>query len=204
MYCPPAFAETRAPVLAALIRAHPLGLLVTVGADGPVANPVPLQLTGTGQLRAHLARANPQLADLETGAPVLVVFQGEQSYVSPDWYPTKQQTGKAVPTWNYLMVQARGTPRVIADADWLRGQVDALTRQMEDDRPEPWQVSDAPEPYINAQLRGIVGVEIDITDMRGKWKAGQNKTQADRAGLARALGPTHPGLADAALSTGTP
>lgn len=202
MYCPPAFAESRPEVLAALIRAHPLGLLITQGVDGPTANPLPLQLTETGILRAHMARANPQIRDLESGAPVLVVFQGEESYISPAWYATKQETGKVVPTWNYLMVQARGTPRVIADADWLRGQVDSLTRQMEDDRPEPWQVSDAPEKYINAQLRGIVGLEIDITDMRGKWKAGQNKAQADRAGVAQALAPTHPALADAALSTG--
>ena len=203
MYCPPAFAESRPDVLAALIRAYPLGLLVTVGADGPVANPLPMQLTAGGCLRAHLARANPQIRDLETGAPVLVVFQGEQSYISPEWYATKQDSGKVVPTWNYLMVQARGTPRLIADADWLRGQVDALTRQMEEDRPEPWQVSDAPENYINAQIRGIIGVEIDITDLRGKWKAGQNKAPADRTGVAKALGPTHPALADAALSTGT-
>lgn len=203
MYCPPAFAESRLQVMAALIRAHPLGLLITHGADGMTANPLPLQLTDTGCLRAHMARANPQIRDLETGAPVLVVFQGEQSYISPEWYATKAETGKVVPTWNYLMVQARGTPRLIADADWLRGQVDALTRQMENDRPEPWQVSDAPEKYINAQIRGIIGMEIDITDMRGKWKAGQNKAPADRAGVAQALAPTHPALADAALSTGT-
>lgn len=203
MYCPPAFARSRADVMAALIRANPLGLLITQGAAGPTANPLPLQLTQTGILRAHMARANPQLRDLESGAPVLVVFQGEQSYISPEWYATKQDTGKVVPTWNYLMVQARGTPRVLADADWLRGQVDALTRQMEDDRPAPWQISDAPEKYIDAQLRGIVGVEIAVTDMRGKWKAGQNKAQADREGVARALAPTHPALADAALSTGT-
>ncbi|NHF74016.1 FMN-binding negative transcriptional regulator [Paracoccus xiamenensis] len=203
MYCPPAFAESRPEVMSALIRAHPLGLLITIGAEGPMANPVPMQLTETGQLRAHLARANPQLADLETGTPVLVVFQGEQSYVSPEWYATKAETGKVVPTWNYLMVQVRGTPRLTADADWLRVQIDALTQQMEETRPEPWQVSDAPEKYINAQLRGIVGVEIDITDMRGKWKAGQNRGPADREGVARALGPTHPSLADAALSTGT-
>ncbi|MBA4490489.1 FMN-binding negative transcriptional regulator [Paracoccus sp. S1E-3] len=204
MYCPTAFAESRPEVLAALIRAHPLGLLITVGTDGTVANPLPLQLTEDGRLRAHLARANPQIRDLETGAPVLVVFQGEQSYISPEWYPTKQDSGKVVPTWNYLMVQARGTPRLIADAGWLRGQVDDLTRQMENDRHAPWQVSDAPETYINAQLRGIIGMEIAITDLRGKWKAGQNKAPADRSGMAAALGPTHPALADAALSSGSP
>ena len=203
MYRPPAFAEDRPEVLAALIRANPLGLLISTGADGPTANAVPFELGEDGRLRAHLARANPQLRDLETGAPVLVVFQGEQSYISPEWYATKQDSGKVVPTWNYLMVQARGTPRLITDADWLRGQVDALTRQMEEDRPEPWQVSDAPEKYVNAQIRGIIGVEIHITDLRGKWKAGQNKTPADRAGVAKALGPTHPALADAASSTGT-
>ena len=194
MYCPPAFAEDRPEILAALIRANPLGLLITAGASGPTANALPFELIGK-TLRAHLARANPQLAEIEAGNPVLVVFQGEQSYVTPSWYATKRQTGKVVPTWNYLMVQARGTARLMADADWLRTQIDALTDQMESDRPEPWAVSDAPETFVASQLRGIVGLEIEVSEMQGKWKAGHNRIEADRAGLAAALASSHPALA---------
>lgn len=199
MYCPPAFAENRPDVLAGLIGAHPLGLLITVGKDGPSANAVPFQLGTDGRLRAHLARANPQLAEIAEDGAVLVVFQGEQSYISPEWYATKQQTGKVVPTWNYLMVQVRGTARLMTGADWLGQQINALTDHMEHDRSEPWAVSDAPETYIASQLRGIVGLEIDVTAMQGKWKAGQNRVEADRQGVSRALGATHPALAAAAL-----
>ncbi|WBU64517.1 FMN-binding negative transcriptional regulator [Paracoccus aerodenitrificans] len=199
MYCPPAFAETRPEVLKALIRSNPLGLLITAGPSGPVANPVPFQLGPDGVLRAHLARANPQLGELEAASDVLVVFQGEQSYISPGWYATKKETGKVVPTWNYLMVQARGQARLTSDAEWLRAQIGALTDLMEHDRSEPWEVSDAPESFIASQLRGIVGLEIGVTDVRGKWKAGQNRSQPDRDGVAQALGATHPGLSVAAM-----
>lgn len=202
MYCPEAFAESRTEVLAGLIRQHPLGMLVTVGAEGPVANPIPFELSADGRtLRAHLARANPQLDDLRAGGPVLVVFQGEEAYISPGWYATKSETGKVVPTWNYLMVQARGRPVVTDDAAWLRDQIDALTTQMEDAMPTPWAVSDAPETYVRSMIRGIVGVEIQVQDLRGKWKAGQNKSPADRAGVATALTGSHPALARATEAT---
>lgn len=201
MYRPPAFAEDRPEVLAALIRANPLGLLISIGADGPTANAVPFELGEDGRLRAHLARANPQLAEIAGNGAVLVVFQGEESYISPSLYATKQDTGKVVPTWNYLMVQARGHARLMPDADWLRDQIDALTGHMEQDRPDPWAVSDAPETYIASQLRGIVGLEIDVTTMQGKWKAGQNRVEADRKGIADALIDTHPTLSAAALRT---
>lgn len=201
MYCPPAFAEDRPDVLAGLIGAHPLGMLITIGTDGPSANAVPFQLGTDGRLRAHLARANPQLAEIAADGTVLVVFQGEQSYISPEWYATKQQTGKVVPTWNYLMVQVRGKARLMTGADWLGDQISALTDHMEHDRSEPWAVSDAPETFIASQLRGIVGLEIDVTAMQGKWKAGQNRAEADRQGVSRALGDTHPTLAAAALRT---
>lgn len=198
MYCPEAFAETRPEALAALVAGHPLGLLITVGGAGPVANPVPFQLTPDGKrLRAHLARPNPQLNDLRRGDPVLIVFQGEQAYVTPGWYASKQATGKVVPTWNYLMVQARGRPIVTEDADWLRDQIGALTSQMEAGQSVPWSVTDAPERYIDAMLRGIVGVEIEIQEMRGKWKAGQNKPADDRAGVRQGLMASHPVLAAA-------
>lgn len=199
MYCPPAFAEDRPDVMAALIRANPLGLLISVGPDGPTANAVPFDLGADGRLRAHLARANPQLAEIAANGAVLVVFQGEHSYISPSLYATKQQTGKVVPTWNYLMVQARGHARLMPDAEWLRDQVGALSTQMEQDRADPWAVSDAPESYISSQLRGIVGLEIELTTMQGKWKASQNRVEADRTGVASALSGTHPALSAAAL-----
>lgn len=202
MYCPDAFTEDRPQLLAALIRAHPLGLLITAGTEGPQANAVPFDLTPDGrQLRAHLARANPQLDDLRAGTPALVVFQGEHSYITPALYPDKATTGKVVPTWNYLMVQARGPMHVTDDATWLRDQIDALTTRMEAPAPAPWAVSDAPDPYIAAMLRGITGIEMTLTDLRGKWKAGQNRPPADRQSLAHALAPTHPALAAA---TGAP
>lgn len=199
MYCPDAFAENRPEVLSSFIRNNPLGLLITVGQDGPTANSVPFELGDDGKFRAHLARANPQLAELENGSPVLIVFQGEQSYITPSWYATKQQTGKVVPTWNYLMVQIRGTARLVHDAGWLRNQIEALTGHMEQARQEPWAVTDAPEKFIAAQLRGIVGVEVDATSIAGKWKAGQNRTEADRSGVASALSATHPVLSAATL-----
>ncbi|MFV0294420.1 MAG: FMN-binding negative transcriptional regulator [Paracoccus sp. (in: a-proteobacteria)] len=195
MYCPPAFAESRTEIMAELIRANPLGLLITSGESGPDANPVPFNLTPDGRyLRTHLARANPQLTDLAAGVPALIVFQGEQAYVSPDWYPSKHETGRAVPTWNYLMVQIRGDVSLSEDTGWLRNQIETMTHQMEAARPTPWAVSDAPDKYITLQLRGIIGVEVDIREMRGKWKASQNKAVPDRVGVGNALRATHPAL----------
>lgn len=195
MYCPPAFAEDRPEIMAALIHAHPLGLLVTAGPGGASANALPFDLSEDGRkLRAHLARANPQLNDIRAGSPILVVFQGEQSYISPNLYATKPETGRVVPTWNFLMVQIRGDARLHEDADWLHDQTDSLTARMEAGQAEPWTLSDAPEKYIAAQLRGIVGLEIDIAEMRGKWKASQNRPAADRKSVAQALAATHPNL----------
>lgn len=198
MYCPEAFAEARPEVLGALIATAPLGLMITFGSGGLTANPVPFQMTPDGRhLRAHLARANPQLDDLRDGGQALVVFQGEQAYVTPSWYASKAKTGKVVPTWNYLMVQVRGRAVLHNDAIWLRDQVDALTVQQETGRETPWAVTDAPDRYIQSMLRGIVGVEIAIEDMRGKWKAGQNKSAEDRAGVRQGLVASHPALAAA-------
>ena len=189
MYVPPAFAENRAQVIAALVADHPLALLVT-GGDALLANPVPM-LWQDGVLRAHLARANPQIAALqaaeEAGEEVLAVFQGPQAYISPGWYASKAEHGRVVPTWNYLIVQIRGVPRVIDDADWLRGQVDALTDRHEAGRTDPWAVADAPDAFVAAQLRGIVGVEIAATRVIGKWKTSQNRPAADRAGVIAGL-----------------
>lgn len=191
MYRPPAFREDRPELLHAAIRAHPLATLVTHGPSGLTANLVPFTLVTAGDgpdlLRAHLARANPQLADLRAGGEALVIFQGPQAYVTPSWYPAKREHGKVVPTWNYILVQAHGRPRVIDDAAWLRAQIDALTAQQEADRQDPWAVADAPPDFVAAQLKGIAGVEIAIDRIEGKWKASQNQPAANREGVAAGL-----------------
>lgn len=187
MYRPPLFREDRVEVQHALIRANPLGLLITAGAGGLIANPVPIVVdddgTDYGTLRLHLARANPQVAELASVSECLVVFQGPQAYVTPTWYPTKQASGKVVPTWNYATVHAWGTPTLIEDPAWLRRQIDDLTGLLEDPRPVPWQVDDAPAPFVAAQLRGIVGVEIPISRLEGKWKMSQNRPEVDKLGV---------------------
>ena len=193
MYQPPHHVESDLKVLHALIRAHPLGLLVSSGADGPVANPLPFLLDTDigphGRLRAHLAKANAQwrlIAD-NPDATVLVVFQGVDNYITPSWYETKRETGKVVPTWNYAIVQARGRARIVEDAAWLAGQIAELTASQEARRAEPWQVSDAPETFIASQIKGIVGLEIEIAEISGKWKVSQNRPVADRVGVAEGL-----------------
>jgi len=187
MYEPPHFREDRIEVQHNLIRAHPRGLLITAGPSGLLANPIPFLIdSGTserGTLRAHLAVANPQWRELAAVEQCLVVFQGPQEYVSPSWYPTKRETGKVVPTWNYVTVHAWGRPQVIEDAAWLRRQLDDLTLLKEGTRPAPWKVDDAPAPYVTSQMKGIVGVEIPIERIEGKWKVSQNRPQADRAGV---------------------
>jgi len=191
MYIPPMFREERPEVLHGLIRAQPLATLVTHGANGLTANLVPFILVpgdgGPDILRAHLARGNEQLADLRGGGEALVIFQGPQAYISPSWYPTKREHGKVVPTWNYIVVQAWGQPRVIEAADWLLAQIGALTTSQEGGRAEPWSVADAPEPFIATQLRGIVGVELPIDRIEGKWKASQNQPEPNRLGVVEGL-----------------
>lgn len=210
MYQPPHFREDRLEVQHALIRAEPLGLLISHNADGLAADSVPFELDAgaapLGILRAHLARANPHVARLAESPDVLVVFQGPQAYVSPGWYATKQETGKVVPTWNYVVVQAAGRARLIEDEAWLAAQIAALTTRHEAGRPAPWSVSDAPVAYIAAQMRGIVGLEIEITRLDGKWKMSQNRNAADRAGVARGLAaePQHAAAAAAALVAAGP
>jgi len=186
MYLPPAFAETDPEALAALIAAHPLGLLVSAGPAGAMANLVPFLLAQEEErfvLRAHLARANPQLAEIAAAPEVLVVFQAGDGYVSPGWYASKAEHGRVVPTWNYAMVQLRGTARLIEDEGFLRAQIAALTERQEAARPAPWAVDDAPAPFIAAQLRGIVGLEIAVSAMQGKLKLSQNRSAEDREGV---------------------
>jgi transcriptional regulator len=175
----------------ALIRSHPFGLLVSNGAQGLEANSIPFLLDAAaskfGTLQAHMARANGQWRALSQGADALVVFQGADHYITPSWYATKRETGKVVPTWNYVMVQARGRARTIEDSAWLRKQIEALTLAHESLRPEPWAVSDAPGDFVDAQIKAIVGVEIEITAIAGKWKVSQNRPAADRAGVMAGL-----------------
>lgn len=187
MYIPASFREDDLVRQHELIRAHPLGLLVTQGDGGPEASPIPFLLYPQegkqGVLRAHLARANPHWKALAGLPECLVVFQGADGYVTPSWYPSKAETHKAVPTWNYAMVQVRGRPAVIEDAAWLRRQLDDLTHLHERSRPQPWSVGDAPTDYLATQMKAIVGIEIPIDRIAGKWKMSQNKDAADRAGV---------------------
>jgi transcriptional regulator len=191
MYCPAHFAEPRIEILHALMRARPLATLVTLGPDGLDANHIPLLLDAAagefGMLRGHLARANPLWRTLGTGDDVLAIFHGPQGYVTPGWYPSKAETGKAVPTWNYAVAHAHGRLRVIDDADWLRTQVGALTDQEEATSASPWRVMDAPADYIEKMLAAVVGVEIEITRLVGKWKTSQNQPRRNRDGVAAGL-----------------
>jgi transcriptional regulator len=183
MYCPAPFREDRIEVLHDFMRDHPLGLLVSLGSTGLLANLLPFVLkTGgseRGALQAHMARANPQWREID-GQEVLVVFRGADAYVSPSMYATKVETGKVVPTWNYVMVQARGKARLRDHTDWLSPQLAALTAAREATRAQPWSISDAPGDYIEAQKKAIVGVEIEIALLEGKWKVSQNQPEANR------------------------
>jgi transcriptional regulator len=191
MYLPTHFTESRVDVLHALVRAHPLGLLVTQDSGGVSANDVPFLVDPDpapyGTLRAHVARANPVWREARTDVDSLVVFRGPEAYVSPGWYPSKAEHAKVVPTWNYVVVQARGRLRVVDDAEWLRGLVGRLTDVHESRRADPWKVSDAPDDFVAAMLRAIVGIEIEVRSLIGKWKVSQNRSATDRAGVAEGL-----------------
>lgn len=190
MHCPSIFREERLDVLHGLITAHPLATLFTAGSDGLIANLIPFTLHSGGEhwiLRAHLARGNKQLDALRETAEALVVFQGPQCYVTPSWYPSKAEHGKVVPTWNYAVVQVRGKPLVIDDAAWVQAQVAQLTEYLEKRRAQPWKVSDAPDDFIATQLKGIVGVEIPVLSIEGKWKVSQNRLAEDRHGVISGL-----------------
>ena len=196
MYLPPAFREDRLKAMHAVIRAHPLATLITSGVGGLMANLVPFILVDTGEkgtLRAHVARANDQVPALQNAAETLVMFHGPDAYITPSWYASTKEHGRVVPTWNYVVVQVRGTPRIIDDPVWLRTQVEALTSSQESRRPQPWRVTDAPEPFLSGQLKAIIGIEIPILDIQGKWKVSQNRNAADRLGV-------QAGLADEGIS----
>jgi transcriptional regulator len=192
MYVPGHFEETRPEVLGRLIHDHPLAALVTLGRDGLSANHIPLELdprpAPLGTLRGHVARANPVWRDFSRDVEVLAIFQGPQAYISPAWYETKKETGKVVPTYNYIVVHAYGPLRIVEDRAWLRALVERLTNRHEAARPEPWKVTDAPAGYIEQMLGAIIGVEIPLTRLVGKWKVSQNRPAVDRDGVVSALG----------------
>ena len=189
MYIPPHFRMDDLAAQHALIRARPFGLIVTSGPGGLMANPAPFLLDASagekGVLRAHLARANPQLQ--EEGAEALVIFQDVDAYITPSWYPSKREAGKVVPTWNYSAVHVHGVLRVKDDRDWLHRLVTDLTDAHEHGRADVWKVADAPDDYIDMMLRAIVGVEIEISAIEGKAKLSQNRTAQDRAGVVAGL-----------------
>ncbi len=195
MYQPRHFDPDRAASMHALMRAHPLAMLVTPGADGaPSIDAVPmlLDLDGAspqsphGTLIGHVARANPLWRDAD-GREVLALFKGPDAYVSPNWYAAKAEHGKVVPTWNYVVVQARGRLRSIDDAGAVRRVVERLTTCHEAAQPAPWALADAPDDYVAAMLRAIVAIEISLASLDGKFKLGQNRSTADRAGVVAGL-----------------
>ncbi len=209
MYLPAHFKEDRTPVLHDLIRAHPLAVLVTLDSNGLAANHIPMEIdaeTGElGTLRGHVARANPVWKSHRPEVEAMAVFQGPNDYITPQYYPTKAATGKVVPTWNYATVHAYGPLRAIEDAGWLRRFVERLTDRHEAELPQapgdvPWKVSDAPEGYIDGLLKAIVGIEIPLTRIEGKWKVSQNRPSEDRAGvvagLVKAGGPSRHAMAE--------
>ena len=191
MYVPAHFEETRFEVLHQLIHEHPLAALVTLGPAGLEANHIPLELDPApaplGTLRGHVARGNPVWRELSRDVEALAIFQGPQAYISPAWYPTKRETGKVVPTYNYAVVHAYGPVRIIEDRAWLRGLVERLTTRHEAGRPGAWKVTDAPADFVEQMLGAIVGIEIPLTRLVGKWKVSQNRPAADREGVVQAL-----------------
>jgi transcriptional regulator len=189
VYLPPHFEEKRVEVLHGLIREHPLGTLVNTGPAGLNANHLPFLIDPEpapfGTLHGHVARANPVWRDHDP--EVLVVFQGSRAYISPSWYETKRATGKVVPTYNYIVLHAHGRLRVLDGGDGLRAHIEHLVRHFESGMVSPWKVDDAPADYIEQMLKGIVGIQIPVERLLGKWKVSQNRTAADREGAAAAL-----------------
>lgn len=193
MYIPPHFAETRAEELHRIIQANPLGTLVTHTASGLDANHIPFEFDPSGAdaqhgvLTAHVARANDIWQRCPTGTPVMVIFRGADAYVSPNWFPSKHEAHRQVPTWNYEVVHAHGILTVLDDENFVRGMVARLTRRYEANEPKPWKMGDSSKEFIDSMLRNIVGIKISLTSMVGKSKLSQNKEARDRNGAADAL-----------------
>ena len=191
MYMPSTFKEDRIEVMHELIRAHSLATLVTLTAGGLSANHIPMLIVPEpapyGTLIGHVARANPLWREFDANTDVLAVFSGPQGYITPSWYASKPDTGKVVPTWNYAVVHACGPLVIHDDIEWLRQLVTRLTERNEAPRALPWQVSDAPADFVDARLKDIVGIEIPLRRLEGKWKMSQNRVPRDRAGVVAGL-----------------
>ena len=194
IYIPPAFRESDLPALQTQIAASGLTTLISVGAQGPIVSNLPIIFDAGagpyGMIAGHLARANPQWHESDLSKPALALFMGADAYVSPSYYPSKQEHGKVVPTWNYSMIAARGRLEIFEDADMLRAQVETLTRRFETAFEKPWQVSDAPEDFIERQIKGIVGVRLHIESIEGTAKLNQNRSAADQEGVVNGLMPS--------------
>lgn len=191
MYIPKIHEESDRGVLHALIRSQSLATWVTQGDGELLINHIPFLLDAErgehGTLVAHVARANPVWRTFSKSVASIVVFQGAQSYITPSWYPSKHEHGKAVPTWNYAVVHAHGVPQVMDDRDWLLRHVTQLSDLHESAQALPWSVSDAPPDYIDKMLGAIVGIEIPISKLEGKWKVSQNRPTADQLGTMAGL-----------------
>jgi transcriptional regulator len=201
MYSPSQFEETSIEQVHALIRAHPLGTLITLGKSGLEANHIPFEVHSDpapfGTLRAHVARANPMWQDFSADVGALVVFQGPSAYITPSWYAIKRETGKVVPTYNYAVVHAYGPLHTIEDRNWLRALVGRLTDRFEASRAQPWHVTDAPADFVDNLMGAIVGLEIPVARLVGKWKMSQNRPAADHAGIVAGLRETDDAGAEA-------
>ena len=192
MYIPKHFEQPRIDVMQTLIRDYPLATLVTLSAEGLNANHIPLHWVEEGgspygSLRGHIAHSNPLWTDFDPQTEVLAVFQAENAYISPSWYASKPQTGKVVPTWNYAAVHAYGTLRVIDDPVWIRRQLESMTQEFEAGFPEPWSVSDAPADFTERLITQIIGIEISVTRLQGKWKVSQNQPPENQSSVIKAL-----------------
>jgi transcriptional regulator len=191
MYVPKHFEEQDVGALQALIREYPFGAWVTTVDGALEVNHIPFLVDPAkgkfGTLIGHVARGNPVWKSFSSAAESVVIFQGPQCYITPSWYKTKQETGKVVPTWNYALVHAYGTPRAIEDKEWLLNLVSTLTSSQESKRALPWLVSDAPSDYVGTMLKAIVGIEIPISNLVGKWKTSQNRAMPDQRGTVAGL-----------------
>lgn len=191
MYRQSHFKEDRVEVMHELMRAQPLATLVTYAADGITANHIPMALdseaSAHGVLRGHVAKGNSFWKNFDPSVDALAVFQGPQHYITPSWYPSKKEHGKAVPTWNYVVVHAYGPMTIVDDPDWLLAHLQTLTSEHEDGREEPWAVGDAPDDFVARMIKGMVGIEVPISRLEGMWKTSQNRPEQDRLGVVGGL-----------------
>ena len=206
MYLPKHFEERDPERLRSFIQRYPLGSLVTATESGLDANHIPFLFTDTGSagtLHGHVARVNPLWREGVRDAAALVIFQGPNSFISPSWYPSKRENARVVPTWNYAVVHVHGVLRFVDDPAWVRSHVDALTREHERKRDPPWAVTDAPADFVEKMVAAVVGIEISIMELVGKWKVSQNRSISDRVGVVEALERTPSEAAIAALKRET-